>query len=135
MSVHDLMSSALNSLAHMHAYAHAHTHTHTATPVSELYFSNQQDIMRLLTDGSSTIVISDPKLVDAIDCNICDRMIYWVDQPGVIKRADPFNHSSVQVVSRKPSIYTLTKIDKCSTCAAHKQQQVLHACKGVLCVG
>ena len=30
---------------------------------------------------------------------------------------------------------TLTKMDKCSTCAAHKQQQVLHACKGILCAG
>ena len=74
--------------------------TGTAGVLSELYFSNNNDIMRL-TNGSSTVVIPGLKLVDTIECNICDRMIYWVDQnpPVAIRRALPGNASSVETVS------------------------------------
>ena len=74
--------------------------TGTSGVLSELYFSNNNDIMRL-TNGSSTVVIPGLKLVDTIECNICDRMIYWVDQnpPVAIRRALPGNASFVETVS------------------------------------
>ncbi len=54
-----------------------------------------------LTNGSSTVVIPGLKVVDTIECNIRDRMIYWVDQnpPVAIRRALPGNASSVETVS------------------------------------
>ena len=74
------------------------THTHAAThSEDQLYFTNLRDI-QLFVDNNTRKVIANLEHAEALDCNICDRQIYWVDNAGKIKRGIPGNDSSVQVV-------------------------------------
>ncbi len=67
----------------------------------ELYFTNLNSI-QLLRDGSTPeVVIDHLELAEALDCNICDSRIYWVDEVGKIKRADP-SEGVEEVVGRSP---------------------------------
>ena len=69
----------------------------SATHGEEIYFTNLYNI-ELLNNGVLTTVIDDLKLAEAIDCNICDQSIYWVEEVGRIKRGKPNNQDSISVV-------------------------------------
>lgn len=70
----------------------------------EVYFSNLEDI-RVLTNNETRVIFNDTHvlLVKALDCNVNDRRIYWINQveedgaSGVIKRGFPDNSSAENV--------------------------------------
>ena len=65
-----------------------------------LYFSNISNIQYYNESGSNTQVVFDNlDYGEALECNLCDHMIYWIDLPGMIKRGNPSNLSTVETVS------------------------------------
>ncbi len=78
-----------------------HSLTGSESVLSELYFSNNTGIVRLTNESVPLLVIPDLRLADAIECNACDGMIYWIDQgpPAAIRRALPGNPDTVETVS------------------------------------
>ena len=66
----------------------------------ELYFTNLSNILSIQPDHNNSlpqVVIDNLELAEALDCNPCDNMIYWVDQTGKIKRGYPHG-GNVEVV-------------------------------------
>ena len=67
---------------------------------SLLYFSNISNIQYYNRTGSNTRVVFDNLgYGEALECNLCDHKIYWIDLPGMIKRGDPNDPASVETVS------------------------------------
>ena len=67
---------------------------------SLLYFSNISNIQYYNETGSNTGVVFDNlRYGEALECNLCDHMIYWIDLPGMIKRGNPNDPTSVETVS------------------------------------
>ena len=65
-----------------------------------LYFSNISNIQYYNKTASNTRVVFDNlRYGEALECNLCDHKIYWIDLPGMIKRGNPNDPTSVETVS------------------------------------
>ena len=65
-----------------------------------LYFSNISNIQYYNETGSNTRVVFDNlRYGEALECNLCDHKIYWIELPGMIKRGNPSDPTSVETVS------------------------------------
>ena len=65
-----------------------------------LYFSNISNIQYYNETGINTGVVFDNlRCGVALECNLYDHKIYWIDLPGTIKRGDPKDPTSVETVS------------------------------------
>ena len=65
-----------------------------------LYFSNISNIQYYNETGNNTRVVFDNlRYGEALECNLCDHKIYWIDLPGMIKRGNPNDPTSVETVS------------------------------------
>ena len=71
-----------------------------ATQPQVLYFSNVLNIQCFNESSNATEVVFDNlQYGEALECNLYDHRIYWIDLPGMIKRGHPNNPESVETVS------------------------------------
>ena len=67
---------------------------------SLLYFSNISNIQYYnRTGGNTRVVFDNLGYGEALECNLYDHKIYWIDMPGMIKRGNPNDPASVETVS------------------------------------